>query len=208
MSEDNTCLVIGNGPSLSDIPVQFLRKYQSFGSNRIYLLPDFTPDYYACVNPLVISQFSDEIAAMPARAKYIAGDYIDMVPGSIPLWSIGASVFSHAPLQFVYEGHTVTYVLLQLAYYMGYTRVGLVGVDHYYRYNGAPNQENIADAIDPNHFDPGYFSNVKWNNPDLARSEAAYRLAKATFEADGRRVVNITPGSQLDVFDKEDWKSW
>ena len=32
-----TCLIIGNGPSLANIPLKFLKKYASFGTNRIYL---------------------------------------------------------------------------------------------------------------------------------------------------------------------------
>ena len=53
-----TCLIIGNGPSLNDVPLEFLHKYPSFGTNRIYLKEGFTPTYYCSVNPLVISQFA------------------------------------------------------------------------------------------------------------------------------------------------------
>ena len=54
-----TALVIGNGPSLSDMPLGFLTMYHSFGTNRIYLLDGFMPDYYVAVNNLVIEQFND-----------------------------------------------------------------------------------------------------------------------------------------------------
>ena len=49
-----TCLIIGNGPSLANVPNEFLERFFTFGSNRVYL--KFTPDVYACVNPLVTRQ--------------------------------------------------------------------------------------------------------------------------------------------------------
>ena len=46
------CVVVGNGPSLRGVPVEFLKKHKTFGTNRIYLLPGFTATYYTSVNPL------------------------------------------------------------------------------------------------------------------------------------------------------------
>ena len=57
-------------------------------------------------------------------------------------------------------------------------------------------------AEDPNHFDGGYFApGMKWQLPDLAMSERAYANARAAYEADGRRVLNGTPGTRLTVFE-------
>ena len=204
-----TCLVIGNGPSLKDMPLEFLRKYPTFASNRIYLLDGFTPTFYACVNPLVIEQSAEEINALECGEKYINSMLIESIVDAIPLYSVPMRIFSDDPLRLIYEGYTVTYVLLQLAFWKGFERVGLVGVDHTYRYNGEPNQEQIAEGVDPNHFHPDYFSGgMRWNNPDLEESERSYLLARKTFERAGRRVVNLTPGSKLDIFEREDWQSW
>ena len=204
-----TCLVIGNGPSLADMPLDFLRSYPTFASNRIYLLDGFNPTYYACVNPLVVEQSIKEINALKCEEKYITSAWANKITGSIPLYSVGMRIFSHEPDRLIYEGFTVTYVLLQLALWKGFTKVGLVGVDHHYRYEGNPNQECLATGVDPNHFHPGYFSNgTRWNNPDLAESEASYSMARRAFEQAGGQVVNITPGSHLDVFEREDWKTW
>ena len=43
-----TCVVIGNGPSLKLSDIQRL-PYKTFGSNQIYRLP-FQPDYYSIVD--------------------------------------------------------------------------------------------------------------------------------------------------------------
>lgn len=203
-----TCLVIGNGPSLKDVPFGFLSRYSSFGANRIYLLLGFTPTYYVCVNPLVRQQFINEI--MTLRCPKFMGGGPSVAPDQdiINLRSVNVPLFSYAPLEWIYEGYTVTFVSLQLAYYMGFSTVLLVGVDHRYQFVGEPNEETRYGGADINHFDPSYFSERQWNNPDLERSAEAYRLAKTAFESDGRKIINLTEGTALDVFDCEPLEKW
>lgn len=201
-----TCLIVGNGRSLNDTPVALLEKYSTFGSNRVYL--KFDPDFYACVNPLVIEQYAHEINQI-SSVKYIRAAMCHMVKGAIALPITSERKFFKNPLERCYEGYTVTFVLMQLAYHMGFERVGLVGVDHYYKHDGKPNELLKAEGCDPNHFDSDYFSGgAFWNAPDLEQSEKSYRMAKEAFEADGRKIVNLTPGSLLDVFERESWDKW
>lgn len=204
-------MVIGNGPSLKDVPLDFLRKYSSFGTNRIYLLDGFTPTYYVAVNPLVIEQSIEKIFYLDSSALFLrefSGPFMSN-EGIYPLHSFSVPMFSTMPQKGVYEGFTVTYVCLQLAYYMGFATAALVGVDHKYNFEGRPNQEMVAEGPDPNHFHPTYFSGgTRWNNPDLAASERSYHMAKTVYEAAGRRIVNLTPGTALDVFEKGTINSW
>ena len=201
----DTCVVIGNGPSLKDVPVDFLNKYPTFGSNRVYLL--FHPTYYACVNPLVLEQFADEIAQIDYQAKFTRLGY--GIPNSFPLQSLILPCFSREPWLGVYEGFTVTYVLLQLAFFMGYKTVLLVGVDHRFEVSGSPNEQVVSQGADVNHFDPAYFgAGVKWNLPDLERSARAYGMAKTVFDNAGRKIVNLTPNTALDVFEKGELKDY
>ena len=208
--KSGVALVIGNGPSLNDIPIEFLNKYPSFGTNRIYLLDDFTPDYYAAVNPLVIEQFSDDINEMECE-KFITARFVQdgTVTGAHPLYSSVTPSFSRDPEDWIYEGYTVTFVCLQLAFWMGFQTVLLVGVDHSFEFKGMPN--GIAQAVgdDVNHFHPDYFGDgVLWHNPDLVQSERAYKMAKTVYEHDGRKIVNLTPGTKLDVFEKGSIAEW
>jgi hypothetical protein len=108
----------------------------------------------------------------------------------------------------VYEGHTVTFVSMQLAFFMGFRTVLLVGVDHRYIYEGPPNERHVMKGDDPNHFSPDYFKGMEWHNPDLERSEAAYRMAREAFEKNGGRILNLTEGSALEVFDRCDLSEW
>lgn len=191
------CYVIGNGPSLKHEPIDKLLSLPTFGTNRFRL---FHPTFYVCVNPLVIEQNKREIADRIHHSIMFVRSGMGL-PGYQLQKSIQAP-FSYNPLEWINEGYTVTYVCLQLAYWMGFTTVYLVGVDHRYTFDGAPNETKVMQGDDPNHYDPDYFKGQKWQNPDLANSEKYYKIARSVFEADGRRIVNLTPNSALDVFER------
>jgi hypothetical protein len=86
---------------------------------------------------------------------------------------------------------------------MGFSEVILIGVDHSFTTKGKPHTLVVSHEPDRNHFDAGYFGEgVRWQLPDLETSEAAFRLAKRSFERAGRRVLDATIGGHLDVFPK------
>ena len=206
------CIIIGNGPSLNKMDLSFLKNEITFGMNRIYLLFDkwnFRPSYYVSVNPLVIEQSAEQICKITSP-KFLGLNglpYIQNHRDTIFLQSIRSPSFSNDPRNGLWEGHTVTYVAMQLAYFMGFSEVILIGVDHYFKSQGPANKEVISDRDDQNHFHPHYFGKgVRWHLPDLAKSEVAYSLAKQAFEADGRRIVDATVDGHLTIFPKADYK--
>ena len=200
-----TCLIIGNGPSLADIPNEFLDKYPTFGSNRIYL--KYTPTYYAFVDRLWVGNYIDDIVALDCDYKHIRENHAHKVPGAIPIKQLGSYQFSIHPLRYVFGGHTITYVNLQLAYYYGFRKIGLIGVDHYYVKEGE--LETKQKGKDQSHFTKDYYSDDdEWIMPDLKLTEPAYLVAKRFYEAHGGKVINITPGSKLNVFERQDWHDW
>jgi hypothetical protein len=103
----------------------------------------------------------------------------------------------------VFEGSTVTYVALQLAFFMGFAEVILVGVDHSFSTHGPPNITVVSDADDRDHFSPEYFGRgFRWQLPDLAASERAFHLARAAYERSGRKILDATVDGKLSVFPK------
>jgi len=198
------CVIMGNGPSLNDV---WLPNFDcpTFGTNRIYL-KDYTPDFYVAVNPLVIEQFIDEIMRIPtikflARTPFTEERFSDKDEDVILLDTTLNSAIFASPEGPIWEGHTVTYVCLQLAYYMGFKRVYLVGLDHDYGEQIAPNLSIVANGPDRYHFDENYFSGgVRWHTPDLSKSELAYSLAKAAFEKNGRSITNCSSRTKCPVF--------
>ncbi|MDY6986512.1 MAG: glycosyltransferase [Thermodesulfobacteriota bacterium] len=208
---DQRCVIIGNGPSLKKMDLSFLKDEITFGMNRIYLLFDqwqFTPTYYVSVNTLVLEQSIEEILKIPAP-KFLnlyATQYIDNLSdpyGIICLRNLDAPSFAEDPRHGIWEGHTVTYVAMQLAYFMGFRDVILIGVDHHFVTKGPSNAEVVSEGDDPNHFHPAYFGKgTRWHLPDLKNSEIAYGLAKKAFEADGRRIIDATLDGKLTIFPK------
>lgn len=206
LERTDRCVIIGNGPSLKEVPDFFLDKYDTFGSNRIYL--KYEPTFHVTVNPLVLEQCVEEIAGLKSTV-FVSSAFQDRVPGSFPLISKPVPHFAREPWNGIYEGFTVTYVSLQLAFWMGYQSVLLIGVDHRYEYDGDPNQEVVSEGPDPNHFDPAYFgAGFRWHLPDLNRSKKAYRMAEVVFAAADRQVLNLTKNTALDVFEKGDLEDW
>lgn len=207
------CFILGNGPSLRDTELGHLRHEVTFGMNRIYLLfPQlgFATTYFLAVNTLVIEQCAQEIKSL-SMPKFIAWRGRRWLAEDPRVTFLDTdytppATFSRDVSGRLFEGSTVTYVALQLAYHMGFEEVILVGVDHKFATQGRANVTVVSDGADPNHFAPNYFGKgFRWQLPDLEASEQAYRMAKEAFEADGRRVLDATVGGNLTVFPKVDY---
>lgn len=209
--------IIGNGPSLKNTDLSKLKNEITFGLNRIYLLfPQlgFSTTYLSVVNSLVIEQTASDLAALPLP-KFItwrSRHYFQNLPAANrPIFlhtAYDAPSFSRDVRGRVWEGATVTYVTLQLAFHMGFYQVILIGVDHTYQAQGKPNSAVTSQGDDPNHFDPAYFGKgFRWQLPDLETSEMAYRMARQGYEAAGRQVLDATVGGKLTIFEKARYDS-
>ena len=208
------CFIIGNGPSLKKTDLSLLRNEVSFGLNRIYLLFDeigFATTYHVVVNKLVIEQTAEDISnlSVPSFISWHSRDLIAFRSDMMFLQSVlGSPRFFADITKGIWEGATVTYVAMQVAYYMGFEKVILVGVDHNFTTKGAPHKTVVSNGDDPNHFAPHYFGKgFRWQLPDLETSELAYGLADYQFRVSGREIVDATVGGKLEVFPKVDYES-
>jgi hypothetical protein len=206
------CVIIGNGPSLRHTNMSLLKGRHTFGTNRIYLGKDdfgFLPEFYLCVNQLVLEQCWEDIIQLP-MPKFVSSHRGVMKTDDkdvIYLRTMGQPdnelSFSCNLLAGLWEGYTVTYVAMQLAYWMGFQKVMLVGVDHNFVTQGEPNKEVVSQADDPNHFSGKYFAKgFRWQLPDLVNSELAYRMADFTFRTTRREIVDCTVDGKCQVFRK------
>jgi hypothetical protein len=206
------CFILGNGPSLARMDLGLLRGQPSIGLNRIFLLfkqQPFRPTYYVCMNGLVLEQSADSIRQLD-MPRFLNWRYRHLFSGdgpSIYLLESFMSVFSGNLTSGVWGGATVTFVALQVAFHLGFEDVVLIGVDHRYSATGTPHTTVEEQGPDPDHFAADYFPpGFKWQLPDLRTSEIAYRMARQAYEAAGRRIVDATPGGDLQVFDKVDFR--
>jgi hypothetical protein len=171
----------------------------------------FTTTYLVSVNTLVLEQCVDDFRnlslprfftwrARPWFSKYIAHD-----PNLMFLDTdyTGEPNFSGDATGRLYEGFTVTFVALQLAFFMGFTEVILIGVDHNFITQGPANTTVVSGGDDPNHFAANYFGKgFRWQLPDLEGSERAYVLAREAYRKAGRTILDATIGGKLTVFPK------
>ena len=205
------CFIIGNGPSLNRMDLRPLANEFTFGLNRIYLLFDkvgFVSTYYVSVNRLVIGQCASEIQGLPAIKfiDWVGQKWMHSGPNLFFIRRIPEPCFVPDIRRGLWQGATVTYVAMQIAYYMGFTKVILIGVDHSFVTPGKPGTTVISQGDDPNHFDPSYFGKgFQWQLPDLETSELAYRIAKYKFERANREIVDATIDGRLQVFPKVDY---
>jgi hypothetical protein len=206
------CVIIGNGPSLKMTDVQKIRNEYTFGLNRIYLAWEewgFSTSFFVSVNDLVIEQCAQEIQnlSMPLFLAWRSHQYLEPQPNIHYLYTTYTGpTFAKDVSKRLWEGATVTYTALQLAYHLGFTTVLLIGVDHSFISKGKPNQTVVSEGDDPNHFNPEYFGKgFRWQLPDLETSEIAYTMAKRVYQEDGRQILDATIGGQLDIFPKVDF---
>ncbi len=202
--------VIGNGPSLRGTNLRALAGEFTLGSNGLFLLDRsyfFRPTFYVVEDRLVAEDRQREIQAYEGAIKFFPWDQRDRLLGDAYL----PVIRSYAPYpQFsvdiaseVFTGWSVTYLLLQLAYFAGARAVYLVGVDGTYPAHHGATLESVvvAEGPDTNHFDPEYFGKGRrYHQPQRARVEAAYECARGAFEAAGGGVWNATVGGELEVF--------
>jgi hypothetical protein len=204
------CFIIGNGPSLSRMDLSLLNDCKCFGLNKIHLLlneSDFKIDYHVAVNPFVIEQSAGDFAALDCPSFLSFRGSKNREIGASNSYYIRTGVtplyyFSRELHRSLWEGHTVTFVAMQIAFYMGFSEVYLIGVDHNFKAQGDPNETQFLEGPDPNHFHPDYFSNQQWQLPDLEGSELAYHMAKFHFERDGRKIYDATLDGKLEIFPK------
>lgn len=207
------CVIVCNGPSLNKMDLGFLQHETVFGLNKIYLgLEDFGfyPDYLVAVNRKVIEQSRAPYAAMRCT-KFISTRGADLLPEDAQTFHIQTigldGLFYPDITQGVREGHTVTHAALQIAYYMGFAEVVIIGMDHHFPESGQPNAALRMAGDDPNHFSPEYFKNKDWDAPNLEGSETSYRAARAAFEAAGRKILDATVDGRCDIFEKADYRT-
>jgi hypothetical protein len=203
------CFIIGNGPSLNTMDLTPLKNYHTFGLNKIYLIFDkvmLPLSYHVAVNSLVIKQSLTAFESLPcpsflsydvARTIVRPLDHIYFV-----LTQGWPPSFHNDITQRLYEGATVTYVAMQIASYLGFRQIFLIGVDHNFTASGTPHDKQFLHGEDPNHFDPRYFQDKEWHLPDLDESELAYRMAKRYFKGNNGQICDATSNGKLQIFPK------
>jgi hypothetical protein len=211
------CFILANGPSLAKTNLDLLTNEYTFGLNRVYLnfaKSNFRPTYYVAMNELILEQFSADIAKleMPKFLNWNRRSYYNLQDATIYYIKSKMVIndsFVDDVTKPIVTGGTVTFVALQIAYYMGFEKIFLIGLDHNYVERGEPSKTVVRqESRDDSHFHPDYFpKGFRWQLPDLLRSEIDFKLALSNYERQGREIFDATIGGKCTVFKKVEYFS-
>lgn len=203
-----SCIVVGNGPSIRIEDLEHIqnRGIYNFGMNLAYKIYDKTswrPTYFMLAEYNLLRQYYDEIKELEHNNMFIKNFYYmddtpyilgaNYYPGCPERCYLEEQKFTEDISEVVYSGYSVMYDTIQIAVYMGFTKIYLIGADFNY----------LGDAAKKgNHFYDSTFEDIR-NVAGVSYTDIALTaLSKAKEFADshGIEIYNATRGGKLEVF--------
>lgn len=206
------CFVILSGPSLTFEDVELLKNEYTFGVNSIVNILDnmsYTPTFYVIQDGIVYEKIRENVKNSQFEYAFIGDwkmkkeyyDDKDWIPYPLrirdwffayPEGEYKTKGFSDNAFLRVYDGHTVAYAALQLAVYMGFKEIYLLGADC--NYSGAKVHFNEYDK-DAGKKDFGGLGD---------HMIEGYQVAKEWADKHDVKIYNATRGGKLEVFQRVD----
>jgi hypothetical protein len=206
MHESARCFVVGNGPSLTGMPLQLLEGEIIFSVNRGYLaraigLPKST--YYIIADPHFYRQYTGEVRHADVGTRFYRQNVMQLPEYAEAADREDAYLFPWVPLPQMdepggffstdfaatgaFRGGTVIIDAFQIAFYMCFKEVYLLGCDlNYdmptpYFYPCGPHEAKSKDII------------------PMQRVLTSMGMALQAFSQHGRKLINCTRGGRLEV---------
>lgn len=228
-----TCFIIGNGPSLRIEDLDKLIGKHCFAANGIYKMFPHTswrPEFYFSQDALMTQDFLlrdiEKIIDLESIFTSINSKMVDFNEkyGNIQYMRLyyeeddsGLPIFSTDCEKIIYLSCTVTYSMLQMAVYMGFQTIYLIGMDCSYPYEvledgTVMHNNNVKDYGD---IIGDLFSEVCKDIKGVKGVWAAetfqhikgYKAAKKFAESNNIQIYNATRGGELEVFERVNFDS-
>lgn len=207
------CFIVATGPSLRIDDLNTLRSHNEIclSVNGIFKAFDSTewrPDYYFLSDIYGALMWKEEILQMNIKEKFIgdAGWLFDDVPSNIcryhlyydaenrPAYEL--PLFAENASKCIYITGTVIYDTLQIAAYMGFSEIYLLGTDC-----------TMGIYTEKQHFVENYYTECVNKNKNLEESNlsgvfAGYKVARKFCEEHGIKLYNATRGGRLDILER------
>lgn len=218
------CFFVGNGPSLRAEDLTKLHEHGevTFAFNRVYNIFDQTPwrpTFYisqdekmlaGCMD--VVDQLELENKLVPVQLKW----YYDIRIHDAVYFNMNWQQ-KESPLDFefsdeiakeIFCASTGMYTAAQLAAYMGFSEIDLIGVDHHFRTTVNNKGEIVIDDKVKDYFTDKYNEDKdKLYIPNTEKSTLTYVAMKRHCDQRGIRVYNATRGGKLEVFPRVEFDS-
>jgi hypothetical protein len=203
------CFITCTGPSLTIKDLEKLNGEYVFGMNSICLIHDKTdwkPDFFGIQDVKVYEKVKDKMLATDNGQVFAPYAYYEQMntPENwiyFPMsWAYHIydkkykekyfAKFSGDCYETVYDGFTITYSIMQLAFYLGFDELYLIGADCTY----LGQQQHFIET--------GHMVSQKDSAKVQDKMFAVYHEAKAYAEAHGLKIYNATRGGFLEIFQR------
>ena len=207
------CFIVATGPSLKLDDLELIKEEYSFGVNSVVKAFDKTawrPTFYGIQDPHVYEKLEKDILSsdLDHKSIFVGHNLADKFVSAhrykkfyrfscfhngpshlVPV----SSDFSFDISEVVYDGYSITYSMLQLAVYMGFKEIYLLGTDCNY------NQEKKQFV------DYGFRDRRYKEVGELMIY--AFEIAKRKLSNREVEVINATTGGMLNTFSRVDLSS-
>ncbi len=210
------CFIIGNGPSLTIDDLEKLNDEYTFASNgivRLFQCTKWRPTFYMCTDPDVYPFVKEEVEkSVEIPYRMLRKGFSENVDGvhhfyysihyNINLSNPKTRISEEAAKQ-INPGGTITFAAIQMAIYLGFKEIYLLGVDHFYSLQADKYRRVRENPLVQNHAK---------GIPDFGRplqnvevSTAAYECARQYCNSHDIKIYNATRGGKLEVFERVDF---
>lgn len=202
------CFIIATGPSLTNEDILKLRNEYTFSMNAMCLKYEelnWKPSFYGIQDKGVFEKLKEDIINSDVDYMFIDERYRKVLPDKPNYYffprdavynafdaynrNIYKAKFSNDPTIIVYDGFTIACSLLQIAIYLGFDEIYLLGCDCNYRNNGS-----------------NYFADHGHRPADFEKAGdrmfAGYKAAKDFADRHNVRIYNATRGGMLEIFER------
>ncbi len=202
------CFIIATGPSMTKEDLIKLKDEYTFGCNSLAkIFPElgWETTFFGIQDQSVYSKLKSDIQSLRTTKLFISNNSPDInrlncetYPYELNIYNQKTDTtrfvykFSDNPFLEVCGGFTIVYSLIQIAVYLGFKDIYLLGCDCNYDDN-----KNNRYFISSGHYDPNY-------KTAGSRMMGAYRVAKKYADSNGIRIVNSTRGGKLEIFERQD----
>lgn len=198
------CFILATGPSLTLSDIELLKNEYTFSMNSICKLfnkTNWKPTYYVIQDHKVYDKLKDDSNFRSIEKPFVADFILDEHKLKntdnicFPINHLDHMDFKKRTMKqkfsadayvCIYDGYTVTYTALQLAVYMGFSEIFLLGCDCDY----SGEKQHFVDY------------GIKVTDNPEQRMTIAYKAAREYADAHGIKIFNATRGGKLEVFER------
>ncbi len=206
---DDRCFILATGPSLTLDDVLLLKNEFTFGMNSICLLYEQTewrPDFFGIQDESVFERVKNVLLKNP-KGVFVSSNIKNKYPDAkiFPSFQLNSKYnyfdyrytdrlnvkFSDNAYAEVYDAYSITFSLIQIAVFMGFKNIYLLGCDC-----------NQAIGIQNHFIETGHLESDDKLASSAARNIYSHAKIKEFCEKRGVVIYNATRGGKLEVYER------